>query len=229
MKQFISVVIPVLNEESCLQSSRDYFAQLGEVCDLIFVDGGSQDRTIELASQWGRVFTSEKGRGVQKHMGVQQAQHDILFFLHVDTQIDMGVLQRIRQVVDEGVAAGTLTMYLDDRSMLFRFFETMVNFMARCFKVTDGDLGLFIRKDFYEELGGFPAVVMMEDILLGQQLHKRKDLLILPEKIRVSARKWRDKGLLRTFFQYTKAYWRLWIGDIKAVSQEGSLCESDAH
>ena len=85
-----------------------------------------------------------------------------------------------------------------------------MNFRAKVFKVMDGDLGLFIKKDTFHNLGGFDFVPIMEDILFSRKIRKAGKVSILPQTISVSARKWQKQGFIKTFLQYTKAYILLW-------------------
>ena len=210
----VDIIIPVLNEERILEERDEYFQTLGQKANIIFVDGGSQDRTVELARRWGQAVISKRGRAVQMNQGAKFSSSDYLLFLHVDTWINPQVTSRIIEVLDNGCDAGCFQMTIDDPQWMFRIIEEIVNGRAKYFGVIDGDLGLFIKKDVFEGLGGFDEVPMMEDILFSKKLKNKYRIKILPSPIIVSSRKWYEQGFLKTLGAYAKAYLQFWFGMI---------------
>ena len=204
------IIIPVLNEEKILKEKRDYYLWLKEQCQIIFVDGGSYDRTVNLAQEFGKVISSDPGRYIQMNRGALEGQRKYFLFLHVDTFLTSKGLQRINEAITQGVNGGCLTLAIADSKFIFRIFEWLVNIRARYFRVFDGDLGLLVRKDIFQELGGFDEVKIMEDILFSKKIKKRYEMIVLPEKIHVSSRVWYEKGFLKTFLWYSRVYIKFW-------------------
>ncbi len=210
----MDIIIPVLNEESLLLKKRDYFERLKTKARIIFVDGGSQDQTQQTARQYGEVIGAARGRGPQKNQGAAWAKSNDLLFLHVDTEIDPEALEGVQKVLSQDVCAGCFTMSIDDHSWIFRVFEGIINFRARYSKMLDGDLGLFIKRKIFQQIGTFDALPYMEDILFSNKLRQAGKVVVLPDKILVSSRKWHEDGFLKTFCQYTRAYSCFWLRGI---------------
>lgn len=208
----LSIIIPVLNEETILDEHQTYYRMLGRAAELIFVDGGSVDMTVWRAGRFGRVVTTRPGRSYQKNCGARQAGGDYLLFLNVDTFITEDVIHRTRDALRDGARAGCYTMRIRDTGLAFRIYEWAVNRRACRQAIVDADLGMFIRRDVFEELGGFDKMIIMDDILFSKRLRRRHPLTILDGAIEVSARKWHQQGFLKTFGQYSLAYLQLWTG-----------------
>jgi rSAM/selenodomain-associated transferase 2 len=217
----IDIIIPVLNEEQILTKEARYYQTLKNKARVIFVDGGSADRTVEIARGFGDVVSSDPGRGVQKHSGALRSTSKLLLFLHVDTKIDMRALDRMGQAMKEGAIGGCLTMRIQDDRFIFRVYERIVNFRAKAFGVIDGDLGMFVRRDAFDQLGGFDLLPVMEDITFARKLSKAGPISVLPNTIVVSSRKWQERGFVRTFWEYTIAYLQLWNGSLTAKYNNG--------
>ena len=211
----IDIIIPILNEEKILTEKQDYYRSLKNKANIIFVDGGSRDHTVQLAGAFGEVVSSGPGRGVQKNCGAAAATRDVLLFLHADTFLSDSALAQIGQVVARGAAGGCLTMRIEDANFIFRIYEGIVNFRARAFGVMDGDLGMFVRRDIFEQLGGFDPLPCMEDVLFSDKMRRACRATVLNARISVSSRKWHEQGFVRTLGQYTRAYIRLWTGQLK--------------
>jgi len=210
----LDIIIPVLNEENILNQRHAYFDCLSKQANLVFVDGGSNDQTIALASQFGMVLQSYPPRSVQKNYGATHTQTPYLLFLNVDTIVQESALQKIPAYLNDN-KAGCFCMRIDDQGLNFRFYEWLVNFRARAFGAIDADLGLMIRRDFFEQLGRFDELPIMDDIAFSKKLRRRLKITPLQEDITVSARKWREKGFFKTLGIYTLAYLKFWMGIIK--------------
>jgi rSAM/selenodomain-associated transferase 2 len=213
----VSLIIPVLNEEKTILEKHEYFEEIGKATELIFVDGGSSDKTIKEAEKYGKVILAGKGRAFQKNAGANKAGTKYLLFMHVDTTIELETLKVIEDCLTGGTVAGCLTMGIDRDRVMFRIFEKIVNYRASVFNVTDGDLGLFIRKDLFDKIGGFDQVSLMEDILIGKKIKGICRLRVLDNIIKVSTRKWEEEGYIRTFMEYAQVYLKYWMGAYTTV------------
>jgi len=215
------IIIPVLNEEKILTKEALYYRALKQKARVIFVDGGSMDDTVKIAQEYGDVMSSPIGRGIQKNIGVRKSKARYLLILHVDTFIPEFILDRIDQILNEGVVGGCLTMRIQDENFIFRIYELAVNLRSKLFGVIDGDLGMFVRRDIFDQIGGFDLLPVMEDLVFAKKLRKTGSISVLPDRISVSSRKWHERGFVRTFFEYIVAYVRLWNGSLATKHHNG--------
>jgi len=212
------IIIPVLNEEKILTENAKYYSALKHKARVVFVDGGSTDRTVEVAQNYGEVIASHRGRAIQKNRGAEVATGECLLFLHVDSFITDHALKSVSRVLTKrDIVGGCFTMRIQDKGWMFRLYEMAVNFRAKAFGVIDGDLGTFVRRDVFAQLGGFDCVDVMEDLMFGRRMRKAGLIRVLPDHINVSSRRWRERGFVRTFLDYTRAYLKLWTGRINPV------------
>jgi rSAM/selenodomain-associated transferase 2 len=199
----VSVIVPIFNEEEMLHVRSKVFQELARVTALIFVDGKSTDRSTDIAASYSRVVSSERGRARQMNAGAREAVGDILFFLHADNTVASETINSIeKEIRQNGVVGGCLTQRIESERPFFRFIEWQGNNRARRTKVFYGDQGIFVRKDVFERLGGFPDVPIFEDVLFTQKLRQAGKTTVLPDKIRVSARRWEKRGIFRTTLMF---------------------------
>lgn len=197
----ISIIIPTYNEEVSLLKNNASYQDLSQIAELIFVDGGSNDRTIVLAGALGRVVVTKKNRASQMNLGARMAQQDILLFLHADGMIDENGLIKIQEAIDhKGYIGGCFSQVLDDPRLIYKWISWTGNVRAKMLKIFYGDQGIFVRRDTFFELGGFPEVQICEDILFSKKMKEIGKVDILPYPIWCSARRWREQGILKTFF-----------------------------
>ena len=195
----ISIICPVYNEEKILTEAAANLEKLSRQAEIIFVDGGSLDRSAEIAGGFGKVLKCKKGRAAQMNHGARFAKADILLFLHVDTVISTEALKSIAKSINEdSFIGGCLTQRIDNDSFVYRLIEAQGNTRARRRKVFYGDQGIFVKKDAFLAAGGFPEVPIMEDVLFTGELKKLGRTVVLPDKIIVSARRWERKGIIKT-------------------------------
>jgi len=211
-KPMLSIVIPIYNEQKILLNNMAFFNSLSNTTELIFVDGGSSDKSVEIANQYGKVLHSKKGRAAQMNRGGYSAKGNILLFLHVDNAIAQNTLTSIEKAVSEnGFIGGCLTQRIDKKSPVYRFIEAQGNIRARLTKVFYGDQGIFVRKDAFFAIGGFPQTSIMEDALFTKKMRDFGKRVILPDKILVSPRRWEKKGILKTILLYNLIIILSWL------------------
>lgn len=199
----ISVIIPFYNEEKILSTNANFFRSLSNQAELIFVDGGSTDRSAELATSYGRVLQSKKGRATQMNYGASFAQSDILLFLHADTFVKPETLVSIEEKIQkDGLIGGCLTQRIAKEGIVYRLIEEQGNRRARRTKIFYGDQGIFVKKDIFSKMGCFPDVPIMEDVLFSKELRRLGEVIVLPDKIFVSSRRWDRNGIIRTVLLY---------------------------
>ncbi|MFH1267055.1 MAG: TIGR04283 family arsenosugar biosynthesis glycosyltransferase [Planctomycetota bacterium] len=197
----ISVVIPTLNEEAFLgQTLRCLRKAARDAMETIVVDGGSRDRTLEIARDHDcRTLTTAPGRAWQMNAGAAEATGSILLFLHADTQLPKDFPEHVRRTLAQANAsAGAFAMRIDAPEWPFRVVERMINFRSRCFRMPYGDQAIFLPADTFYLEGGFPELPILEDFELMRRLRRRGRVAIVPKPVVTSARRWRALGLWRT-------------------------------
>ena len=195
----ISIVVPTLNEAENLPATLAS-TECSVDLEIIVVDGGSSDETLELAKSFGvRLLTTTAGRARQVNAGGLAARGDVLFFLHGDTRLPRGFESYVLDIMEKpGVVAGAFTLGIDGSEFGFRIIEMLANFRSRVLQMPYGDQGIFLKREIFRGFGGFPDMVLMEDFVLMQRLRKRGRVSIAPVAVKTSARRWRKLGILKT-------------------------------
>jgi rSAM/selenodomain-associated transferase 2/rSAM/selenodomain-associated transferase 1 len=196
--QTVSVIIPTLNEQSRIYNIVS--SVLDEVLEVIVADGGSRDKTVELAHQAGAsVLTVPHGRAAQLNTAALRARGDVLLFLHADTLLPETFYRNIIDAVKcQNVAIGAFRLGIDSDRMGIRFVEMLANLRSRLLKLPYGDQALFMAKNTFLRLGGFSNMTIMEDYELVQRLQRRGHIVTLDKQVLTSARRWIQLGVMRT-------------------------------
>ncbi len=197
----ISIIVPVLNEEKNIEKLLTRLNALHGEKEIIIVDGGSTDKTVNIAAKYGIVVESSKGRAIQMNTGANLAKGDILWFVHSDSVVSDDSLSKIKRTIEEGHIGGGFSLYFYDLETLFmRYVAWTSNLRAKYLGLIFGDQGLFVRKDIFKRLGGYKEIELMEDWEFSKSLHKLGKTKIINSKIGTSARRFKTGGQLRTFF-----------------------------
>jgi len=190
----VSIVVPALNEEAALGATLDALAKLRGEKEIIVADGGSKDRTIEIARRCGvEVRHSERGRGIQMHTGACAARGDILWFVHADTIPPPHALEELTQALaDERVSGGNFGLLFDGDSPGARqatFIYPLLRHVNLCY----GDSTVFCRRQTYEQVGGFQQLALFEDLDLLRRLRRAGRFVHLTTKIVTSSRRFEKR------------------------------------
>jgi rSAM/selenodomain-associated transferase 2 len=164
------------------------------------VDGGSTDQTLKEVVARGLIpIASAPGRGIQQHVGAQAATGDILLFLHCDTALPGNFADYVRETVrQKNVAAGAFRLAINGPGAGLRLIEAGANFRSIFLGLPYGDQALFMRRETYFIVGGFPEQPIMEDVVLVRRLKKLGKVVLAPASVITSARRWQRHGLIKT-------------------------------
>lgn len=197
----LSIIVPVLNEAGGIAAALDALAGLRAAGhEVIVVDGGSTDGTPDFAApRADRVASAPRGRASQMNAGARFANGDVLLFLHADTRLparaDRAVLDGL---AGRGRAWGRFDVRIDTRHPLLRVVASFMNLRSRWTGIATGDQAIFVRRDAFAAIGGFPPVALMEDIALSAALKRVSPPLCLRDHVLTSGRRWESRGVVRT-------------------------------
>ncbi len=197
----ISIIIPVLNEAPIIEETLSFlqpFRHAGN--ELIVVDGGSMDASVALSRPLAdRVMSSPQGRSRQMNVGAQVATGEILLFLHADTRLPATADQLIvAKMEQDGRSWGRFDVHLSGKHLLLRLVEGLMNLRSRLSGIATGDQAIFVEREVFETVGGFPEIDLMEDITLSKALRRCGPPLCLWQRVVTSSRRWEENGFLRT-------------------------------
>ncbi len=195
----ISVIIPALNEADHIAGTIASIGH-GNNTQIIVADGGSLDDTVSIARSLGAtVIKSSPPRSRQMNQGADAASKEVLLFLHADTRLpkdfDKSVFRALKQ---PGVVAGAFELRIDSPDPVIRFIEYVANRRSRYLNMPYGDQAIFMLSEVFHQMGGFPAMPIMEDFELIRRLQKKGDVMTIFEPVVTSPRRWLNHGILKT-------------------------------
>jgi len=189
----ISIIIPTINEANNLPLLLSDLSTIHKEGEIIIVDCGSEDRTIDLANIYGaKVYQSkEKNRGLQLDIGAKNSKGEWLIFLHADTRLTHNWFRKINSVLMGGKNYIYYFKFkINNKKIIYRVLEILVNFRSKYFKKPYGDQGLIIHRNTYFKNNGFRKIPLMEDVDFLRRLNNKKNLKQLNLPIFISSRKW---------------------------------------
>jgi len=200
----ISIIIPTINEANNLPLLLSDLSSIQKEGEIIIVDSGSEDKTIDIANIYGaKVFISkERNRGLQLDIGAKNSKGEWLIFLHADTRLTHDWFKKINSFLK----GNKNNIYyfefkINHEKIIYRVLEILVNFRSKFFKQPYGDQGLIIHRTTYFKNNGFRKIPLMEDVDFLRRLNKKEDLKQLNLPIFISSRKWERTNI---FFQAIK-------------------------
>lgn len=221
----ISVIMPAYNEEKALPHTlRELLRQWGDY-EVIVVDGGSTDRTLAIVESFGFIdstndswsssgssqesfhvsrftFHASKGRASQMNAGAKQATGEWLLFLHADTVLPLGAIQRLNEMeADQTIQAGGFMHQFSGDDWRLKLISFLDNFRCVRSRIIYGDQALFVRRALFEQLGGFPNRPILEDVAFCEKLIKITTPLLLSPSVVTDARKFLKMGVWRSFLR----------------------------
>lgn len=195
----ISLIIPVLNEAGAIARTITTAKEAADI-EIIVVDGGSRDGTVEIVESLGVKFLqTAPGRALQMNSGARVATGEILLFLHGDTILAPEFDKSIKLALAKPkVVAGAFELKIEASMRGLLIVEKMVNWRSRYLQMPYGDQGIFLTRKIFEEVGGFPEIPIMEDFELIRRLKQWGRIEIVPLPAITSGRRWQKLGLLKT-------------------------------
>ncbi len=194
----ISVIIPTLNEADCLEQT--ILSARSPSSEILVIDGGSRDATLRIARRCGaRLFQSAPGRATQLNAGAHQARASILLFLHADTQLPAGYAKEVLRVMGRaGNVAGAFRFRTNLPSVSMKLIELLVELRCRILARPYGDQAIFVDREAFRQVAGFPERPLAEDLALVEKLKHLGRVALAGKFVLTSARRWRKKGIWKT-------------------------------
>jgi rSAM/selenodomain-associated transferase 2 len=200
----VSIIVPVLNEARLISRFLTHLRQRAPEAEIIVADGGSSDGTAELAAGFcNQVVTTERNRAAQMNLGARAATGNVLWFVHADVEVPRECLPEIARLLDDRtVVGGFFRIRLPHSQPIYRLTDSFAHYAGLFLKMRCGDHGIFCRREVFMDAGGFPEVLLMEDIEFFRQLRRCGRVLHSDKRIVVSPRRYEAVGRARLTFAY---------------------------
>jgi rSAM/selenodomain-associated transferase 2 len=202
----LSVIVPMLDEERAIGPTLDAIRAGAPGAEIIVVDGGSTDRSVEIARARGtQTLTAGRGRARQMNAGAAAAHGDALAFVHADTIVPVTFASDIASALaDPSVVGGRFDVELDELSLVSRLLGKLISLRSRIMRSATGDQAIFVRRDVFAAIGGFAQIDLCEDVDFARRLKHSGRVACLRSRVITSARRWRQNGVIRTVL-------RMWL------------------
>ncbi len=196
----LSAIIPMLNEERTIGATLDAIHLGAPGAELIVVDGGSSDHSVEIARTRGaQVLAVSRGRARQMNAGAAASHADALVFVHADTIVPPTFAADIvSALADPRVAGGRFDIELDESTLVWRALGKLISLRSRVMRSATGDQAIFVRRQTFTGIGGFAEIDLCEDVDFVRRLKRTGTFACLRSHVITSARRWRRNGMVRT-------------------------------
>ena len=211
----LSIVVPALDEEATITASLSPLQRLRAAGhEVVVVDGGSADRTLELAAPLAdRTLVAPRGRAMQMNAGARLASNDVLLFLHADTRLPEDGVNAIAGALARGYRWGRFDVTLEGNSVALPLVGRLINLRSRFTGIATGDQAIFVTRAAFERAGGFAEITLMEDIALSKTLKRAVGRpACLTQRVITSGRRWDANGALATILQMWRLRFDYWRG-----------------
>jgi rSAM/selenodomain-associated transferase 2 len=201
----ISIIVPVLNEEKQIEAFLKKLVELKGKKEIILVDGGSLDNTVKIASKYCSVAAGPKGRGAQMNYGASLASGNIFWFLHCDARVNNNALSEIEKCIKDGYTWGGFSLFFcDDETLFMKYVAYSSNIRGKHLKIVYGDQGVFIKREGFLQIGGYPEIALMEEWVFSKKAAKAGRMKLLDMRLGTSARRFHNGGPIKTLLLMQK-------------------------
>jgi rSAM/selenodomain-associated transferase 2 len=211
----LSIIVPCLNEAEVIGQALAALAPLrARGAEVIVVDGGSSDSTVERAASLAdRVIDAPRGRASQMNAGAARARGEIMLFLHADTLLP----ESADALIVEGLKRsrrgwGRFDVVISGGNPLLRVVAWLMNVRSRLTGIATGDQAIFVTRSLFTAAGGYPEIALMEDIALSKRLKRFGRPLCLRHRLVASGRRWEKHGVVRTIVLMWRLRLAFWLG-----------------
>jgi len=200
----ISIIVPALNEAASIERFLKHLGERTEHAELIVVDGGSNDDTVNLArNHCDHCLHASPGRAVQMNAGARVASGDTFWFVHADCEVPAGCLEQISGALRHPeVVGGFFRIRIPNKRIVYRLTDSFAHYAGLLLRVRFGDHGFFCRRSAFEEIGGFPEVPLMEDAEFFHKLRRLGPIAIISSCLISSPRRYERIGPWRLTLTY---------------------------
>jgi rSAM/selenodomain-associated transferase 2 len=199
----LSVIVPMLNESPVIAGTLDALRRRAPNAEVIVVDGGSSDASVAIARPLcGTLITASRGRAHQMNAGARVSHGDALVFVHADTIVPRTFVADVASALsDPAVVGGRFDVRLDSNALPYRIIGAMISLRSRISRTGTGDQAIFVRREVFDSLGGFPEIELCEDLAFSRRLKRAGRVACLRTRVTTSARRWDRDGLVRTILK----------------------------
>jgi rSAM/selenodomain-associated transferase 2 len=196
-----SIIIPVLHETERINDLIGHLRQVDpeKRSEIIVVDGAPEKDTLQ-AIQDDKVIgiSSEKGRAKQMNAGASIAKGEVLIFLHADTELPSRALKKIEAVIEKrGLMAGAFDLGIQSNQLIFKVIAFLGSLRSRLNRIPYGDQAIFLRRKYFNNVGGYKEIPLMEDVELMRRIKRMSGKVwILNDRVMTSPRRWEEEGLV---------------------------------
>ncbi|MFN3630037.1 MAG: TIGR04283 family arsenosugar biosynthesis glycosyltransferase [Casimicrobiaceae bacterium] len=211
----LSIVLPCLDEAATIERTLLALLPLRERgAELIVVDGGSRDDTLARARPWAdRLLTAPRGRARQMNAGAHAARGAVLLFLHADTLLPAVADHAVHAALDRGALWGRFDVRIEGQWRFLPVVATLMNLRSRLTGIATGDQAIFVRREVFDAVGGYPEQPLMEDIALSARLKRLARPACLHVRVTTSGRRWDEHGPWRTILLMWRLRLGYWLGE----------------
>jgi rSAM/selenodomain-associated transferase 2 len=197
----LSIIVPVFHEE---ENIRDLIERLNRLdidkkSEVIVVDGAPEKDTLgAIDGNHVMKISCERGRAKQMNAGASAARGKVLIFLHADTELPVQALAKIHALMERsGYVGGAFDLGIKSNKFIFRVIEKLASWRSRLNRIPFGDQAIFVRREYFNKIGGYKEIPVMEDAELMRRIKKSGDpIWIFPERVMTSPRRWEKEGVV---------------------------------
>ena len=193
--------MPVFHEEEWINALIEYLNNLDlhKDIEIIVVDGAREKNTLKVIHNNQVIkIPSEKGRAKQMNVGASAAKGEILIFLHADTELPFQALKKINSFIGQReYVGGAFDLGIKSDKFIFKMIGTLSSLRSRFNRIPFGDQAIFIRREYFNQIGGYKEIPLMEDVELMRRIKKsRKKIWIFYDRVMTSPRRWEKEGVI---------------------------------